>query len=145
MADNETVTAAADMLATDIVQQFFTSVLADMPYPVSQPPGHGSAETYVVFNEVDGSGTMASNDIQRLRHLVQLHAYTRSDNDEHRAAFFMALAKLKKAGVRVYGWGPDEYEQDTGKHHIACTCTWWQTPGAMIQTNHEEREDQENE
>lgn len=140
MAENETAAVAPDILATDIVQQFFTKALADMPYPVSQPPGHAQAETYVVFNEVSGDGLLASNGIQRLRHLVQLHAYTHSDNDEHRAAFLMALAKLKKAGVRVYGWGPDEYEQDTGMHHISCTCSWWQTPGAAEQNKQESEE-----
>ena len=43
-----------------------------------------------------------------------------------RVAFFMALELLNAAGVRVFSWGPDEYEQDTGIHHIACTCEWWQ-------------------
>ena len=68
--------------------------------------------------------------MQRVRHLVQLHAWTHSQDDAHRAAFFAAVALLKAAGVRIYSWGPDEYERDTGISHIACTCSWWQAPGA---------------
>ena len=118
----------ADLMTDDAVQQFFTSALATLPYPVSQPPGDAEAETYVVFNEVSARAQTASNDAQRVRHLVQLHAFSRAEDDEHRQAFFAALALLKEAGVRVFSWGPDDYETDTGIHHIACTCSWWQAP-----------------
>lgn len=116
------------LMGEDRVQQFFTAVLSDLPWPVSQPPGDSSAETYIVFQEVSGSALLAGNTATRIRHLVQLHAFSHSQNDDHRAAFFAALARLKAAGVRVYSWGIDDYEQDTGIHHIACTCTWWQAP-----------------
>ena len=122
-----------DVMADDIVQQFFTKALEGLPYPYGQPPGDADAETYVTFREAGCTGFAASNEPQRARHLVQLHAYTHSETDDHRAAFFAALARLKKAGVRVFSWGPDEYEKDTGLHHIACTLTWWQPPGAMDQ------------
>ena len=122
---------SADLMDKDIVQEFFTLALRGLPYPYSQPPGEAEAETYVTFNTAGGSGYLASNTVNRVRHLVQLHAFTQSDYDEHRAAFFAALAKLRRAGVRVYSWGPDDYEKDTGKHHISCTCIWWQTPDAM--------------
>lgn len=122
-----------DMMSTDIVQQFITSALEGLPYPYSQPPGFADAETYVTFFEVQGSGRTASNVVTRIRHLIQLHAWTHSDTDEHRAAFFAALAKLRRAGVKVFSWGPDEYEKDTGLHHIACTLTWWERPNAMEQ------------
>lgn len=131
-----------DVMTEDIVQQFFTRALEGLPYPYGQPPGDADAETYVTFQEVSGSGYTASNEAQRVRHLVQLHAFTHSANDDHRAAFFAALALLKKAGVRVYSWGPDEEEKDTGMHHIACTLTWWQAPGAMDQLNKAEQEDE---
>ena len=117
-----------DLMTTDAVQQFFTRALEALPYPVSQPPGEADAETYVVFHEAAGSAWTASNDAARVRHLVQLHAFSHADDDEHRKAFFAALALLKAAGVRVYSWGLDDYENDTGIHHIACTCTWWQAP-----------------
>ncbi len=117
-------------VSDDVVQQFFTKALEGLGYPVSQPPGDAGAETYVIFQEVSGSSYLAGNAVQRVRHLVQLHAYTHSEHDEHRTAFFAALAMLKKAGVRVFSWGPDVYEHETGMHHIACTCTWWQHPGS---------------
>lgn len=129
----------SDIMTDDAVQQFFTSALAALSYPVSQPPGESEAETYVVFQEVSGSAWMASNEAARVRHLVQLHAFSRADDDEHRKAFFAALALLKAAGVRVFSWGPDDYETDTGIHHIACTCTWWQAPERKP-----EREDESN-
>ena len=116
----------SDLLTNDVVQQHFYNALKDMPVPVSQPPGDARAETWVTFNEIAGDSMTASNETRRVRHLVQLHAWTRSEDDDHRVAFFMAIELLKEAGVRVFGWGPDDYEQDTGIHHIACTCEWWQ-------------------
>ena len=133
------------LLEEDVVQQFFTRALEGLPYPYSQPPGDAEAATYVVFNEVGATAYTAGNDATRARHLVQLHAFTHSDNDEHRAAFFAALAKLRKAGVRVYSYGADEYEKDTGMHHIACTLTWWQQPGDTIDTPKEPAEPEESE
>lgn len=115
-----------DLMTNDIVQQHFMAALRDLPVPVSQPPGDAAAMTWVTFNEVGADGRTASNTVQRMRHLVQLHAWTHSQDDEHRVAFFMAIELLKAAGVRVFSWGADEYEQDTGIHHIACTCEWWQ-------------------
>lgn len=107
------------------VQEFFYEALRDLPWPVSQPPGDAEAETYITFNEVSGSLYTASNAPTRVRHLVQLHAWTRSPDDDHRVAFCAAIEQLRKVGVRVFSWGPDEYEKDTGIHHIACTCEWW--------------------
>ena len=64
--------------------------------------------------------------------------------DQVPARFAQSLAMLKKAGVRVYSWGPDEYEKDTGLHHIACTLTWWQPPGAMEQFNKSAETEEQN-
>lgn len=121
----------AELMTEDRVQQFFYGVLKDLPVPVSQPPGNAQAETWVTFNEIAADGLTASGETQRVRHMVQLHAWTRSEDDDHRVAFMMAIELLKAAGVRVYGWGADDYEQDTGIHHIATTCVWWQTPENM--------------
>lgn len=116
----------AELLTTDVVQQHFFEALKDMPVPVSQPPGDAQAETWITFNEIAADTRTAGSVVTRVRHLVQLHAWTHSENDDHRTAFFMAIELLKAAGVRVFGWGPDDYERDTGIHHIACTCEWWQ-------------------
>lgn len=125
--------AAEPMLleAQDKVQQFFTAALSGLPWPVSQPPGDADAETYITFQEIGGSLYQASGTPTRVRHMVQLHAFTHSADDAHRTAFFAALDRLKAAGVRVYSWGLDDYEKDTGIHHIACTCVWWQRPGSQ--------------
>ena len=125
----------SDLMMDDVVQQHFTAALRDLEVngvhiPVCQVPGGAGEQTWVSFNEASGLGYTASNEAQRIRHLVQLHAWTHSQDDEHRAAFFAAVALLKAAGVRVYAWGPDEYEKDTGISHIACTCSWWQSAGA---------------
>ena len=115
-----------DLMTRDPVEEHFLYAMRDLPMPVSQPPGDATARTWVTFNEVSADSRTASNEIQRLRHLVQVHGWSHEQNGEHRTAFFMALEALKAAGVRVFGWGPDDYEQDTGIHHIACTCEWWQ-------------------
>ena len=110
----------------DEVQQHFYAALASLPVPVSQPPGDAQADTWVTFNEIAADARTAGNAVTRICHLVQLHAWSHCDNDDHRVAFFAAIELLKAAGVRVFSWGPDDYEQDTGIHHIACTCEWWQ-------------------
>ena len=143
-----------NLMFCDLVQQHFTAALQDkvilpkaklsrpegrdgsgqiedldfaaVAVPVSQPPGDAQAETWITFNEIAADSKTAGNAATRMRHLVQLHAWTHSDDDEHRTAFFMAIELLKAAGVRVFSWGADDYEQDTGIHHIACTCEWWQ-------------------
>ena len=86
---------------TDKVQQFIYKTLAPLPYAVCQPPGQSTADTYLTFNETQGSFYQASNDPTRIRHLLQLHAFSRLEGGEHRAAFFQALELLKAAGVRV--------------------------------------------
>ena len=115
-------------LSTDAVQQHFQAALAELPYPVSQPPGDAEAQTWITFQEISATAQTASNTWMRVRHMVQVHAWTHGEDDEHRTAFFHALQLLREAGVRVYSWGIDETEKDTGIHHIACTCVWNQRP-----------------
>ncbi len=110
----------------DAVEQVFMDALRDLDWPVSQPPGLAENETYLTFNAIAGDERTASNEPTRIRHMVQLHAWSRSDEGEHRTAFFAAADALRRAGVKIWSWGPDTYEQDTGIHHIACTCVWWQ-------------------
>ena len=111
------------------VEQRFTSTLAALPCSVSQPPGTAEDDTYCTFFEVSGSYlASASNQTQRIRHLVQLHVYSLLEDGTHRALFFQALALLKAAGVKVTSWGLDDYEQETRRHHISCTCSWVEPP-----------------
>ena len=122
----------SDLMAEDAVQQVFMAALRQLEVngqriPVCQVPGGAGERTWVSFNEAAGFGSTASNEVQRIRHLVQLHAFSHGEDDEHRVAFFAAIQLLKAAGVRIFAWGPDEYEKDTGISHIACTCSWWQS------------------
>ncbi|MBR4711520.1 MAG: hypothetical protein IKP10_05760 [Clostridia bacterium] len=132
-----------NVMEEDVVQQFITRALRDLPYPVSQPPGDAAAETWVTWLEAGCTALTAGNEPQRARHLIQLHAWTKAEDDDHRAAFFAAVAALKKAGVRVYSRGADVYENDTKLHHIYCTLTWWQPPDAMAVFRDEEDENGE--
>ena len=111
---------------TDRIETHIQAALAPLGYPVSQTPGDASAETWLTWNTVRGAGLTASDVPTRVRHTFQLHAWTHGSASEHRAAFFEAIEALKAAKVRVFSWGPDEYEKDTGISHIACTCTWVQ-------------------
>ena len=105
--------------------QFFQGTLSQLPCPVSKEPAGGKHETYAVFNEVRGTFTgHASNQPRRLRHMVQVHVFSKRDDGTHQAVFHQAIALLRAAGVRVYSYGPDMYETDTGYHHIAATCEW---------------------
>ena len=80
----------------------------------------------MTFNEASGApAEHASNAPTRTRHLVQLHAFSHREDGAHRRAFFAALTLLEKAGARVQSWGPDDYEKDTGIHHMAATFAVW--------------------
>lgn len=108
--------------------EHFQAALAALPCPVSKEPASGGAETYAVFNEAQGSfAGYASNTPHRLRHMVQVHIYSRRDDGTHEALLGQAIRLLRAAGVRVYHFGPDLYEADTGYHHIAATCVWTET------------------
>lgn len=110
----------------DDLEAFLMSVLSSVPYPVSQPPAAAGYETYVTFNEASGApAEHASNTPMRVKHLVQLHVFSHREDGTHRRAFFAAMALLEKAGARLQSWGPDDYEKDTGIHHIAATFAVW--------------------
>lgn len=109
--------------------EVFQSALAPLGYPVSQQPAGGEHETYLTFNEVLGGFTAyASNEPHRLRHTVQAHVFSKRDDGAHRDILLAAIRALRRAGVRVYTYGPDMYEDDTGYHHIAATCEWVEKP-----------------
>lgn len=104
---------------------FFKAILDPLGYPVSKEPAGGQNETYIAFNEALGTFTgYASNKPHRLRHMVQVHVYSKRDDGTHEALFQRAVRLLLAAGVRVYSYGPDLYENNTGYHHIAATCEW---------------------
>lgn len=107
------------------VETVFAAALAMLPCPVSQPPGDSTAESYVTFFEVQGVwGESASNTPTRLRHLVQLHAYSHLGDGTHRRLFLRAMKLLRAVGVRIESSGLDDYEKDTGIHHMAAYCEW---------------------
>ena len=107
------------------VEQTFQTALSALPCPVSKPPAGGKNETYATFNEVLGTyEAHASNDPRRLTHMMQVHVFSKKDDGTHRTLFFQAIALLREAGARVRHYGPDDYETNTGYHHIAATCEW---------------------
>lgn len=107
------------------VEQVFQAALSALPCPVSKPPAGGKHKTYATFNEVLGQYTAhASNAPRRLYHMVQFHVFSKLDDGTHRTLFFQGLTLLKAAGVRVRSYGPNDYETETGYHHIAATCEW---------------------
>jgi hypothetical protein len=109
---------------TDRVETFIQDALKDIGVPVSQSPGDASAETWITWRTVSGRELTASDVGTRVRHMFQVYAHTRGTASEHREVFFRAIEALKAAGVRVFAWGPDERDPDTGISHIVCTCTW---------------------
>lgn len=42
--------------------------------------------------------------------------------------FSRAFKLTSIPGVKVASWGPDDYEQETRRHHISCTCGWIEPP-----------------
>ena len=105
-------------------EEFFQSTLSALPCPVSKPPA-GGEETYTTWREVLGTfQAYASNQPQRLSHMVQVHVFSKRSDGTHRTIFHQAIALLRAAGVKVIGYGPDDYETDTEYHHIAATCEW---------------------
>ena len=107
------------------MEQTFQATLGALPCPVSKPPADGRNESYVAFVEVLGTfDGYASNEPRRLVHMVQVHAYSKRDDGYHRTLLTEAIELMRAAGIRVRSYGPDDYEKDTGYHHIAITCEW---------------------
>jgi alkanesulfonate monooxygenase SsuD/methylene tetrahydromethanopterin reductase-like flavin-dependent oxidoreductase (luciferase family) len=105
------------------IGELFYQTLSALPCPVSNVPAGGKHETYATFNEVYGEyEAYASNDPQRVYHMVQVHVFSKRDDGTHRELFSQAIELLRAAKVKVRSWGPDEYETDTKYHHIAATC-----------------------
>lgn len=105
--------------------EHFKTALDPLGCPVSKEPAGGQHETYAAFNEVLGTFTgYASNQPHRLHHMVQIHVYSKRDDGTHETLFHKAIRLLRVAGVRVYSYGPNLYDNNTGYHHIAATCEW---------------------
>lgn len=115
------------MLDTESAAKLFMRVLSPaLGVHVSQPPADiDDQETWCTFNEVPGTfAGYASNEPQRIRHLVQLHIFSRREDGEHKRLYMQALALLRPHGVRCRGWDLDDYDDSTHIHHIAGTCEW---------------------
>lgn len=100
------------------------SALSTLACPVSQAPGQGG-ESYCVYKLVEGRYTgYASNEPTRTQHIAQVHIYSKSDAGVHRTLMSAAIVLLRGARIRVFAWGPDDYEAETNTHHIAITVVW---------------------
>lgn len=104
------------------VHEVINAALASLPYEISRPPARGSEQTYVSWFEVDSHTVyQASNDRLRTEYLMQVDIYTRlpliEQPDNVRDA-------LRAAGLKIDHSGPEDYEDDTGYHHLPIRCRW---------------------
>ncbi len=99
--------------------------LTPLPCPVYKPPADGAQETYVLIKEALGKFSgHASNAPTRMKHLYQVHVYSKLADGTYRTIMDAAIALLRAARIHVESYGPDDYETETGYHHIAVTCEW---------------------
>lgn len=99
--------------------------LSTLPCPVYKPPADGTQATYVLIKEALGLyAGHVSNAPTRMKHLYQVHVYSKLTDGTYRTIMDQAIALLRAAGIHVKSYGPDDYETDTTYHHIAITCEW---------------------
>ena len=111
------------------VNEVIRTALSGLPCPASREPAAGAAEQYVSWFEVSATPTVhASNAAQRIVHVVQVDIYSKP---HYHMLLAEVLLALKGAGLTVSEWGPEDYEEDTGYHHMPISVGWAQTIGGM--------------
>lgn len=71
---------------------------------------------YLAYDMVAGVPSLvASNDMMRARISYYVHIYARTQPEE---ALDDVLTALRASGIAVSSWGADDYETDTGWHHV---------------------------
>ena len=101
--------------AFEIVKQ----ALAACPYPVTQKPVAGTQPVYLSFEQIYARPVRASNGMRRAVSTMQVDIWSRQSVSPE---LYPVMRALEAAGVRVQGWGPQIYEQDTRWHHLPITC-----------------------
>lgn len=106
------------------INEIVVKALAGLPCPVSRSPAAGNVEQYITFSEVSAAPVLhSSNRMRRIEHVVGIHIYSQ----EHYWALLCAvLERLIEADALVDGWGPEDYEEDTGYHHMPINARWAQ-------------------
>lgn len=106
------------MTVNDVINQ----ALSALPYERGRLPAKATAKTYVSWFEVtDSTGYQASNRALRTVYLMQVDIYAKkplTDQPEK------VKAALRAAGLKIDSGGPEDYEEDTGYHHLPIRC-WW--------------------
>lgn len=104
------------------VHEVINAALASLPYEISRPPAKGSEQTYVSWFEVDShTAYQASGERLRTEYLMQVDVYTKLPLVEQPDAVRDAL---RAAGLKIDHSGPEDYEEDTGYHHLPIRCRW---------------------
>ena len=104
------------------VNEVITQALSTLPYERSRPPAKAKAQTYVSWFEVtDSTGFQASNRALRTVYLMQVDIYSKKPLTDQPDC---VKAALRAAGLKIDSAGPEDYEEDTGYHHLPIRC-WW--------------------
>ena len=106
------------MTANEVIN----AAMSSLPYEIGRPPAKGSEQTHVSWFEVDcHTARKASNQRLRTEYLMQVDIYTRLPLIDQPDAVKDAL---RAAGLKIDHAGPEDYEEDTGYHHLPIRCRW---------------------
>lgn len=100
------------------VHQILKNALDGMAPKVGRYPLDSRPDTYIAWFGLKSTPERASNQIIRVRHLMQVDIYSRAPIDDLLAA---VLLRLKKAGCSIVDWGPETYETESRYRHVAIT------------------------
>lgn len=102
------------------VQARIQAALEATGYPVTQKPVQGSGPVYLCYSLLlSRPEDHSSNGARTLMHMLQVDIFTRQTSGPELGD---VLRALRAHGIRCGSWGPDDYEQDTGWHHMPITC-----------------------
>ena len=106
------------MTVNDVINQ----ALDSLPYEKSRPPAKAKAQTYVSWFQVSRTtGYQASNRALRTVYLMQVDIYSKKPLTDQPDRVLQAL---KAAGLKIDHCAQEDYEHDTGYHHLPIRC-WW--------------------
>lgn len=105
-----------------IVNEVIKQALDSLPYEKCRPPAKAKAKTYVSWFQVERStGYQAGNRPLRTVYLMQIDIYSKIPLTDQTDRVIQAL---KAAGLKIDHCAAEDYEEDTGYHHLPIRC-WW--------------------
>lgn len=106
------------------VNEVIAQALDGLGCPATRTPAAGRDDVYLTWSVIRMTpDAYASNLPRRMAYLVQVDIYSRP---HYAGLLTRVLWALQRAGFMLEGVAMEDYEEDTGYHHVPITARWAQ-------------------